>query len=362
MKIAIIGTKGIPPAYGGFETFAWKLSIYLYNAGHSVTVVNEKDHVYVDPQLKINVLYSDYYKSKNPLQFYRQSLQMVKEDHDIILVCGVGGAVFFTKGKSLIVNNVDGLEHLRRKFTFLQRKFVSLLQLLAARKADYLIADSDAVKKYWVNNFPRAQNKISSIAYGAEIPEEYDTKILGKFGLVADQYFLVVARLVPENNIEMIIEGYKLYGGTKKLVIVGNVDDSAYSKQLAEFVSADIIFTNGIYHKPSLDALRKFAFAYLHGHSVGGTNPSLLEAMACECACICHDNEFNREVTDNDQLYFNSAKQLADELTSLGDHQSMLEFKLKACERIKKNYTWEIIGSQYEKLFLKLINERSNGR
>ncbi len=358
MKIAIIGTKGIPANYGGFETFAFKLAKHLSNSSHEITVVNEKDNHAITFDFPVQIVYSKYKKSKNPLLFYKHSLNLVSKSHDVVLVCGVGGAAFYlwNRGNAIIVTNVDGLEHLRRKYTFLQRKFVFGLQKLAASFSDYLVADSLEVEKYWSKRFNAIENKLTAIAYGADLPMEFDDSILGTYKLEKNHYYLVVARLVPENNLLMIIESFANYKGNKKLVVVGDISDNPFAKSISSIVNDKIVFVGSVYKKNKLDSLRINSFAYIHGHSVGGTNPALLEAMICKCACICHDNVFNREVTSNKQIYFNSAEYLLNLIIELeSSNELTTTLSISAFERVTENYSWSKIAGQYEELFSNLI-------
>ncbi|MBL0105078.1 MAG: DUF1972 domain-containing protein [Bacteroidetes bacterium] len=362
MKVAIIGTRGIPAAYGGFETFAFRLSAGLAEAGIDITVVNEKSHVCTIPLAKnIQVVHSNYDKSTNPLQFYRDSLRMTENEHDIVLVCGVGGAFFYPNknARAIIITNVDGLEHLRKKYTFLQRRLVYMLQRIANKRSDYLIADSKEVESYWKKRFANSSEKLRSISYGADLISQANESLLQKFGIEAENYFLVIARLVPENNIEMIINGFKMSGSRRKLVILGDTNDNPYSRDVAKMASDSIIFAGAIYDEEIVRALRFHAFAYLHGHSVGGTNPSLVEAMAASCACVCFKTVFNSEVTNDKQLSFISSDELSAQLNLLESNETLRKrMKKDAFELAKNNYSWEGITTSYITLFNKLLGER----
>ncbi len=357
MKIAIIGTKGIPANYGGFETFAYHLAKNL-SVNHDITVVNEKGNLATEFDFPVHVLYSDYEKSIHPLKFYRQSLKITGNTNDIVLVCGVGGSLFYPlkKGAGKIVTNVDGLEHKRRKYTFMQRAFVFILQIVSTFLSDHLIADSDAVKDYWFKRFHVRKQKMTSVAYGAEVPVNFNDSVLEQFDLKSREYYLVVGRLVPENNLKMILEAFTNYKGKKKLVVVGNVKDNPFAKSISENANENVIFTDGIYEKDKLDSLRKHCYAYIHGHSVGGTNPALLEAMVAKCACICHDNEFNREVTQGNQMYFRSVSDLTDLLNGMDSNtESVFRYSQLAFRRVMENYSWENISRKYEEVFESLL-------
>jgi glycosyltransferase involved in cell wall biosynthesis len=360
MKIAIIGSKGIPANYGGFETFAFHLAKIL-SSKHNITVVNEKESIAGEFNFPVNIVYSDFMKSKNPLKFYKQSIQLVCDSNDIVIVCGVGGSIFypFQAGKAKLVTNVDGLEHRRGKYTMLQRLFVYGLQRIATLFSHHIVADSNEVEKYWKKRFAISNKKITAISYGAEVPEKFDDSVLTEYSLTGKNYFLVVARLVPENNLQMILNSFAEYKGKKKLVIVGNTSDNPFSQAISNNSSEQIIFTGGIYQKEKLDSLRKNCFAYIHGHSVGGTNPALLEAMAANCICICHNNVFNREVAGENQNYFSNHDELVERLNYLESNpDSGSRFAELSLQRVKEHYSWDQIASQYESLFHSLLPDR----
>ena len=358
LKIAIIGARGIPATYGGFETFVEKLSIGLATDGFYVTVVNGKSH----PKQSVsgvNMLYSRYDKKSNPVGYYYDSLKLVK-DHDLILSCGVGGALFYPFMSALhgkVVTNVDGLEHLRANFSFIKKAYVRLAQRFAVASGLHLVADSPVVAVYWMNILRTPKEKISVIAYGADEVNEVDDSILEKYGLQKNEYFHVVGRMVPENNLHFILQAFRQYTGSKKLVITSEQLSTSYARQIT--VNSDqVIYTGAVYDKKELMSLRKNAFAYIQGHRVGGTNPSLVEAMAASSVCFCHDNEFNKEVTENKQFYWKNAEELTILLNQNMDEKDWLSKKQQSFQRWQQNYTWSIIISRYAQLFCNLINER----
>ena len=361
MKVSIIGTHGIPARYGGFETFAYHLAIACAKEGINITVVNQKNNPVIPCPEKVEIITSFYNKTTNPLKFYKDSLRIATEDSDIILCCGVGGGYFYPKKHSSpfkIITHLDGLDHRRKKYSLPQKIIVYLLQNLATKRSDVIIADSQEIWGYWVNRFNRYSKKIKVIAYGADECLPFTPQILSDYRLEKNEYFLVIARLVPENKIEEIIKSFNHYIGRKKLVIVGAIENTSYIKKLKNISTEKIIFTDAIYDKNILDTLRQGCFIYIHGHSVGGTNPSLLEAMAASCACLCHNNVFNLEVTEGHQIYFNSSFDLSIMLNLLEHKSNDLEIhKQKALERVRKEYTWDRICTTYIDLF-KRIHKR----
>jgi glycosyltransferase involved in cell wall biosynthesis len=354
MKLAIIGSRGIPASYGGFETFTEEISRRLIQKDIEVTVVCQRSESLLQEYKSVKLIYSKYSKADHPVRYYYDSLKLVKKNFDLVLVCGVGGAFFYPllrRSNQVVITHVDGREELRGKYSEIKKLYVRMAQVFAAKYSDHLIADSFAIRDHWIRKFKVGGNRISAIEFGAETSGACDDSILSKMNLLPMEYFLVVCRMVPENNVEMILKGYLRSGSTRKLVLVGDTDGN-YARALKKNTSEQIIFSDSIYVKPELFSLRKNCFAYIHGHSVGGTNPSLLEAMATGNICICHDNEFNQETTGNDQLYFNNEFSLAEQIRSVEkmDFAHRNKFSQSSVIRILNYYNWERISEEYFKL------------
>ncbi len=193
------------------------------------------------------------------------------------------------------------------------------------------------------------------------ITDQKIREVLEKFSLEPFQYYIVVSRIVPENNLDHIIRGFINSGTNKKLLVIGSFSGDQYSKSLRQMIERykqKIIAPGGIYDKDELEILRANATAYIHGHSVGGTNPSLLEAMASRNFCICHDNPFNREVADNLGLYFKNAEELADNIQIIEkmDEKNLENIRDRLFKRIVDYYNWEKIGERWYKKILNLQN------
>lgn len=359
MKIGVIGTRGIPAKYGGFETFAQELSSLLVKRGYDVTVYCDKSELFspLKSFKDISLFYISITKTQDPLIYYLLSLWHALKREDIILVAGTGGSLFYFLniffGKK-IITNTDGIESRRTKWSWFKRIFIKITEYFAVKYSTHLIADSKEITKYLLETYTNLdKSKISTIEYGAYINEAFNQNILDKYNLTKDNYYLVVSRLEPENNIKMIIDGYKMSQSSKSLIIVGNFISNDYKTAISINESEKIRFLGGIYDPEELAVIRYSAFAYIHGHSVGGTNPSLLEALGSSNICICHDNPFNREVTDSTQLYFSQPIDLKNRIEYLeqlsGDAISMLQIKAK--ERIENYYTWDNIADKYSMLF-----------
>lgn len=289
------------------------------------------------------------------------SLFKAAKTADIVYMLGYSAAMFFfipkLLGKKLWVNP-DGLEWKRHKFNPVIRWLLKVSEKMAVFWADEMIVDSMEIKKYMDSKYGI---KAEFIPYGAlnvpPIPWD-DNKLTedlkGKITL-NPHYWLMVARLEPENNIHTIIKGYLKSSVEMPLVVVGNFGTHSYEKQvksiLDEGPDKKIIFTGGIYNREILNMIRQNCFAYIHGHSVGGTKPSLVEIMKMETVILAHNNEFNREVCRDFALYFNDAEDLSHKMELIdAERETFLDLAEKAYERVSKEYSWDGVADDYENL------------
>jgi glycosyltransferase involved in cell wall biosynthesis len=358
MKIGILGTRGIPNAYGGFEQFAEYLSQGLAARGHSVWVYNSSDHPYQEKEWNgIQLIHCTDWESRigTAGQFiydYNCLRDARKRDFDVLLQLGYTSNSVWHRlwpKQMLQVVNMDGLEWKRSKYGPLTRKFLKRAEGWAARRGDLLIADSIGIRDYLQQEYGRSS---VYIPYGAEIPGDYDREAPTQRGLLPGGYFLLMARMEPENNIEMIIRGWMATGKTRPLVVIGNPGNAFGQYLVKTYRHAQLHFFGAIYDTRIVNALRHYSALYLHGHSVGGTNPSLLEAMACGCVIAAHDNIFNKAVLGEEAWYFSSAEQV----TGLLDRETRTEkveaWKDSNLEKIRTRYNWPGIIDEYERVFL----------
>jgi glycosyltransferase involved in cell wall biosynthesis len=371
-SIAIIGSRGIPNNYGGFEEFTEILSQKLTKKGYNVHVSCEQPSEKNCPD-KFNGVNLFYFPIKHPkssvigmmyeIIYDAYSLFMASLKADQIYMLGYSAALFFfipkLFGKTLYLNP-DGFEWKREKFNNNIKLLLKINEKIGSFWSDRIIADSKGIKKYYDKKY---DTESSYIAYGAsKVPKvKWDNKKLPdklKHKIDLNQkYWLMVARLEPENNIHTIIKGYIKSKAEKPLIIVGNFDSPKYEQFINKIINEtpnykNIILTGGIYDQETLNMLRQNCFAYLHGHSVGGTNPSLVEAMAMENLLLAHDNQFNREVCDDSALYFKNSDELKNNIDNIDNNpENYLEFKSKAFNRVKKEYSWEKIVGEYHELF-----------
>jgi len=365
VKIAVLGTRGIPNLYGGFEECAERLSSYWRSKGHEVTVYTPHWHPYQGEDFRGVFRRRLFCPEKwfgpwgTLIYDLLSLLDASRRDFEVILNLGyVPAGVFFpcfSRGKALFLTNMDGLEWKRAKWSPLQRRYARLCEKAAVRASDHLIADNPGIREYLRQTYAVKEQKVSYIPYGAEIPPTRP-ELLQEFHLRPYEYFLVVARLEPENNLLPILEGYLSAGCRRPFLVVGNLNTpyAAYLKRrfgLAERVH----FLGGIYERRLLATLRAFSRLHFHGHSVGGTNPSLLEAMAAGALICAHDNVFNRYVLGEEGFYFRTAADVAHLLKK--EKLSFLreKFARRNQEKIKSHFNWSLVAEQYLLLFEKLL-------
>lgn len=358
MKIGILGTRGIPNAYGGFEQFAEHLAVGLVKKNHEVFVYNSSDHpckaeqwngvtrlVCKDWERKIGTA-GQFIYDYNCLRDAR------KRGFDILLQLGyTSNSIWYWlwPKKPLNVVNMDGLEWKRSKYQKSTQRFLRVAEQLAANHADVLISDSIGIQEYLMSTY----KKISHfIPYGADIPTRVNEAALDTWNLRPFEYYLVVARMEPENNIKMIIEGFLRSDSVHPLIIVGNYGNKYGQYLKKEFGDPRVRFVGPLYDKDLLNALRSFARTYFHGHSVGGTNPSLLEAMACGSNIAAHANIFNRAIIEDAGSYFSSEQQVQSIVEAAFNVDMVNQRKERNLEKIRMIYNWDIIINKYEKVFL----------
>jgi glycosyltransferase involved in cell wall biosynthesis len=361
MKVAILGSRGIPNRYGGFEELAEKLAIGLANLGHDVIVYNPSDHP-VKGWHHQGVTLVRIFNPENVLGSFGQfiydfgaSLHTRFAKPDVILQLGYTSSsiwLWLLPSKSRVITNMDGLEWMRSKYSMPVRKFLKLAEKWAAKHSHLLIADNPEIEHYLHQGF---SNQVVYIPYGADLPKDFDPTVPSKYGVKAGNYHLVIARMEPENHIAEILEGVHLSLTTLPILVVGGMNK--YARRLkSKYVNEKRIqFLDSIYDKETLNNLRYYSKFYFHGHSVGGTNPSLLEAMACRCRIVAHNNVFNRNVLKGNAWYFTNPEEVARHLNGDFYVGKWEERCRKNVSRIRDNFNWRIIVEQYEVAMQQII-------
>ena len=375
MKIAFVSTRGIPNNYGGFEQFAEYISVGMAQRGHEVVVYSPKFHPYQESTYKgvrIKHIYSPetWMGSSVGSFFYdfaslRDALK--KEDFDIIYEAGytsiIPAYIWFNvkkRKRPIFTTNMDGLENKRAKFSPMVRRFLDWEEKMAVKYSHYLIADNMGIHDYYKEKYGK-ESKF--LAYGADIHDDFKAEYLEEFGLKSEEYYILIARLEPENNIVMAIEGYlhSKENGRRPLIVVGKTN-TPHGKELVEKYGNErnVEFVGGIYDFKKLDSVRHFSKAYFHGHSVGGTNPSLLEAMAAGCFIFAHDNIFNRAVLKENAFYYPSADKVTEYLNRIDTiaEGSKIQYTARNIEVIRNEYSWESLIDKHEKYFYWLLSQK----
>lgn len=374
MKISFIGSRGVPAKYGGFETFVDEVSTGLKAKGYEVIVVGDAEQKEkmesIDEYNGVRLLYSKYIKAKNLNLFYFESMMIAMKHSDLIYCCGTGAGYFAFLPRwfgKIFITNPDGIEWQRDKWSWPIKLFLKSLFYSAAKNSKYIVYDSKGIEKLFKEKYNRVKNGMV-IEYGAYLNKYIDIdsqsvcETLNGYNLTPGKYHLVVSRLEPENNVEMIVRGFSLTRKKYPLIIVGNQLNTPYVKKLKMYESESIRFIGGIYDKDALEIVRANAFSYLHGHSVGGTNPSLLEAMASKNYCVCHDNMFNREVVLDNGSYFSAEQDVSDILDFLEDLDNSAKYhagREGAFNRVKDYYSWEKIIDRYDNYFRSIVKNEA---
>ncbi len=357
-KLAILGTRGIPARYGGFETFAEQIATRLVRRGVDVTVFCPSPGP--KPSELFNGVTLNFVKYPSLGKFSEmfwdaRCLWGARKGFDVVYMLGVGSAFAVWVPRifgARVWVNTDGIEWKRSKFTWWQRAYLEFAESLSILFASRIIADADAIAAYLRKRYPMLKN-ISTIAYGAEIPAKIpDENAAQALGLRAHDYYIVVCRLEPENHVLEIIEGFERANTSLPLVILGNIENpNPYVQRLLGHKSNKIRFVGAVYDREKLGSLRFNARAYIHGHSVGGTNPSLLEAMASSSLVIAHDNPFNREVLGDFGMFFRTSDDLSSNIRAIEEGRVRKDILLRgAIDRIRTNYHWDQIVERYTEL------------
>ena len=358
MKIGILGTRGIPNYYGGFEQFAEFFSVYLVEKGHEVYCYNSHNHKYQEKTFHgVNLLhqYDPEYKFGTFGQFiydYNCIMDARKQNFDILLQLGYtsNSIWFFLLPKNLIIiTNMDGVEWKRSKYSRPVQQFLKFAERLAASSSDFLVSDSIGIQKFLKKRYKKES---TYIAYGAHPFNNPNELILNEYDVEKGNFNMIVARFEPENNLDMVLEGVALNKEDKTPILVVGNHETKYGEYLKNKFkdNKNIRFMGGIYNLEHLNNLRYFSKLYFHGHSVGGTNPSLLEAMASKALIAAHNNDFNKGVLKENAFYFSRPSEVEQLLQTVKKNDN-LQFIQNNFESIINDFNWNKINGQYLQLF-----------
>lgn len=359
MKIFLLGIRGVPAQHGGFETFAEKLCPFLVSQGWTVTVYCQEDgagdiwesewqgvrriHIPVAREGAAGTVIFDWKATCHALG-----------EEGLFLTLGYNTAIFNLmqriKGQINVIN-MDGIEWRRDKWGIIAKAWFWLNERAGCWVGNHLVADHPKIKEHLATRVNK--QKISMIPYGGDEVLSADSSLLNKYELSPDLFSVIIARPEPENSFLEMVRAFSQKTRNHKLVVLGNFtpQSNAYHREVLEAASAEVLFPGAIYEAPVVQALRFYSRFYLHGHRVGGTNPSLVEAMGAGCAVIAHDNQFNRWVAGPDAAYFNdesACTALFDRL--LLDDAPVEQMKAASRTQFNQRFTWPQVLREYEVL------------
>ncbi|WP_461516534.1 DUF1972 domain-containing protein [Porticoccus sp.] len=357
--LSILGIRGIPAKHGGFETFAERLSLHLIEQDWQVTVYCQEDsgtkifetewcgvrlvHIPVSQAGAVGTIIFDWKATCHALS-----------QQGLFLTLGYNTAIFNVmqriKGQINVIN-MDGIEWRRDKWGFIAKTWFWLNERIGCWAGNHLVADHPKIKQHLATRV--SEDKITMIPYGGDEVLSADAGLLEKYGIESGCFSVIIARPEPENSFLEMVRAFSRCRRDHTLVVLGNFDpeNNRYHCQVMEAASEEVLFIGAIYEAPVVQALRYFSRFYLHGHRVGGTNPSLVEALGAGCAVIAHDNQFNKWVAGPDAAFFKdepACAVLLDQL--LANETAVARMKSASCERFRARFTWPQVLHEYEEL------------
>jgi glycosyltransferase involved in cell wall biosynthesis len=374
LRVAILGCRGVPACWTGFETFAEELTVRLVELGHDVTVYARKEYAGEQPghQYKgVKLIYTPYLKQREAERLSHEAvsiLDSLRRPFDIYYVMGYPSAPLYyplraLSRRRLVVINTDGLEWRRPKWGRYGRMYMKVAEWAAMRgAADYLVSDARAMRQYFLDRYQRDSEFLTN---GAYVMNELPDGALDQWGVSKGDYYLVACRIEPDNNIHWIIREFIASGSRRELVIAGGMNyETPFWQYLQEMARGHRVrFLGPVYGPMLVEKLHLGCFAYLHGHQAGGTNPSLLKAMGCANLAIAFNSPFNTEVLAGTGLIWEKAPDsLASQIRWAESHPvEARELGRRAQDRIRQQYTWDQVARDHDRFFRRIARERGIG-
>ena len=357
MRVALLGTRGIPANYGGFETFAEELSRRLVARGHQVTVWCRQRHT--GPRyLGVDLRYVPTIRHKyldTIVHTFLSTLDLLVRRHDVALYCNAANAVFTWMPRVTgvpVALNVDGLERKRKKWNALARGWYLVSEWLATILPTAVVSDAEKIAEYYRERY---RKQTTFIPYGAELGPVPSTGVLTELGLEPRRYFLYVSRMEPENNALLVREAFEKLGTDMKLALIGDAPYAhEYIRRVRDTKDPRIIMPGAIYGR-GYQELQSHCFAYIHATEVGGTHPALIEAMGRGALTVFLDTVENEEVAGGAAFAFNHDN-LTEQLERLLEmsERDREAYRDAAMGRVRDRYSWDAVTDAYEKLFTTL--------
>jgi len=365
----MLGLYGMPLPqlhFTGFETAFGEIAPRLVTAGYDVTIYCRSAHypeaLRVDEYKGVKLKYVPSPGGKNLSGLAATTFAALHAltigRYDLLFFVNVGMGHHAALCKILgekVVMNVDGLDWKRAKWGPLAKFYFRTAARSAIRFCDRLITDAEAMRRIYLDEFHK---ETTMIAYGAYVESSENPQVVRQFGVEPDEYYLIASRLIPENHADLIMRAWLASGTKKKLLIAGGANyDSPFHRELRALATDDVIFTGHIHDQSVIKELHCNCFAYVHGHSVGGTNPSLLKAMGYGNLVLALDTVFNREVLADTGLFFSKdVKDLVQLMRRVEDDPQLVnDLRAKAPRRVQTEYSWDRISEQYDQLFREVL-------
>lgn len=358
MRLAILGTRGVPPNYGGFETFAAELSTRLVARGHEVFVYcRERGEATWNGVHRIELPAIGHKYLETVSHAWLSALDALRRNFDAVLVCNAANAFVLPLLRAARIPaaiNVDGIERRRRKWNLLGRAVYAIGEAFSVSFANAVVADAEVIASYYREQYGAAP---IVIPYGSEFPREEDSDVLARLGLRPREYVLYVSRFEPENNPLEVVQAYSRVNGAQPLVMVGKaLYAPGLAAELARHANERVLFPGALYGA-DYRTLQRNALVYIQATEVGGTHPALIEAMASGGAVVAHDTPENREVGGDAVGYFRlrpveTLSGTLQEWLSNATHRE--RFRSLARARAAERYSWERVTDDYERLFASL--------
>jgi len=355
VRIALLGTRGIPANYGGFETFAEELSTRLAARGHRVTVYcRERYPAREYREVQLQYLPTIHHKYLDTLAHTCLStLHLLAHPADVALYCNAANAIFVAAPRLVgipVALNVDGIERMRKKWNWLAKTWYRMSEYLATVLPDRIVSDAESIERYYLNRYGKQS---TFIPYGAETVKLETDDVLGRLGLERGCYFLYVSRMEPENQALQVRRAFEQVPTHMKLALIGDAPHAAeYIRQVRDTKDPRVVMPGAIYGS-GYHELGSHCFAYVHATEVGGTHPALIEAMGKGALVLYRNTPENAEVCADAGLPFEGEEGL---VLRMREAIAMPEaertaYRLRATERVRQRYDWDVVTRQYERLF-----------
>lgn len=368
LRVGLVGTRGVPARYGGFETCVEEVGRRLADRGHHVVVYcrSSPNSVRLDEYLGMSLVHLPALRKRSLETLSHTALSvghLVAHRTDAAVVFNSANAPWLPVLRAAripVATHVDGLEWQRAKWGRFGRRYYQAAESLAVRWSDALIADAVGIRDYYTKKFAAETNLI---AYGAPTIDQGRVDKIFELGLRPGGYHVVVARFEPENHVDMIVEGYVKSSSQLPLIVVGSAPYAdEYTKKIRALADERVRLLGGVWDQDLLDQLYANALTYLHGHSVGGTNPSLLRALGAGTATTAFDVVFNREVLGDIGVYFSSAEQVSHRIEESEADIAVTQLRAKNSLERAALYDWDGVTDKYEYLLRSLAGIRTRDR